>query len=161
MDIALIREKTTKWLGKYKYLLLIVLVGVGLMLIPFGKGEEETNIPIATTIMPQQDVNAQLEEILTQIKGAGKVKVMLTLRAGQQTVYQTDTPSSDRVDTVIITGQDRTQSGLVQQILAPTYRGAIVLCQGADSPSVCLAIKDAVAKVTGLDASEISVLKMK
>jgi stage III sporulation protein AG len=39
--------------------------------------------------------------------------------------------------------------------------GAIVLCQGADVPSVRLAIVDAVSKVTGLVANQISVLKMK
>ena len=70
---------------------------------------------------------------------------------------------SDRIqtETVLISGSDRGQEGLIKQINAPTYRGAIILCQGADSPSVCLAIKEAVSKVTGLDTSEISVLKMK
>ena len=86
---------------------------------------------------------------------------MLTVKSSEQTVYQTDTPAADRHDTVIITGDDRAQNGLVQQIISPTYRGAIIPCQGADSANVCLAIKDAVSKVTGLDASQISVLKMK
>jgi hypothetical protein len=39
--------------------------------------------------------------------------------------------------------------------------GAIVVCQGADSPSVKLAITQAVAKITGLGTDEICVLKMK
>ena len=161
MDITLIREKATKWLGKYKYLVLVVLLGVGLMLIPFGGKNEikETTVPQQT--FPQVSLDEELEKILSKITDVGNVEVMLTVRSGAQTVYQTDSSSSDREDTVIITGQDRVQSGLVQQVIPPTYRGAIVLCQGADSPSVCLAVKEAVAKVTGLDASEISVLKMK
>ena len=60
----------------------------------------------------------------------------------------------------MITDENRTQTGLVQQSIPPTYRGAIVVCQGADSPAVCLAVKEAVSKVTGLDTSQISVLKM-
>ena len=86
---------------------------------------------------------------------------MLTVKNGEQTIYQTDIPGTDRQDTVIITDEDRAQNALVQQIISPTYRGAIVLCQGAENASVCLAIKEAVSKVTGLDASQISVLKMK
>ncbi|MBE6958536.1 MAG: hypothetical protein E7447_05235 [Ruminococcaceae bacterium] len=160
MDIGNMREKTVKWIGKYKYLALIILVGVVLMLIP-GKKEETAIVPEVSVSPPSVSIREELEKILSNIQGAGRVQVMLTEKSGEQIVYQTDTPSSDREDTVIITGQDRVQSGLVQQILPPTYRGAIVLCQGADSPAVCLAVKEAVSKVTGLDTSEISVLKMK
>lgn len=160
MDIGKVREKVTNWIGKYKYLVLIILVGVVLMLIP-GRTEEETVTPEVSVTTPAVTIDKELEQILSNIQGAGRVQVMLTVKSGEQVIYQTDTPGTDREDTVIITGQDREQAGLVQQILSPTYRGAIVLCQGADSPSVCLAIKDAVSKVTGLDASEISVLKMK
>lgn len=161
MDITLLKDKTTQWIGKYKYLVLILLVGIGLMLIPSSnKKTEESAVQIQS---PQQTESLadELEDILSNIKGAGKVQVMLTVKNGEQTIYQTDTPATDRQDTVIITGEDRTQNGLVQQIIPPIYRGAIVLCHGADNANVCLAIKEAVSKVTGLDASQISVLKMK
>lgn len=161
MELAAVREKATKWLGKYKYITLVVVVGVGLMLIPFGSKKENTVTSATQVPIQQLALDEELEKILCQIKGAGRVEVMLTIRSGSQTIYQTDTPSSDRQDTVIITGEDRVQSGLVQQIIPPAYRGAIILCQGADDPGVCLAIKEAVSKVTGLGASEISVLKMK
>ena len=160
MDISKLRDKALLFIGKYKYLALVILIGIVLMLIP-GKTEEKTVVSEITSTAPTVSLDKDLEKILSNIQGAGKVQVMLTVKSGEQVVYQTDTPGQDREDTVIITGQDRVQSGLVQQILSPTYRGAIILCQGADSPSVCLAIKDAVSKVTGLDASEISVLKMK
>lgn len=161
MDITLLKEKATLWIGKYKYLVLILLLGIGLMLIPSGnrKGEEsavQQQAPIQTASLADE-----LEDILSNIKGAGRVQVMLTVKNGEQTIYQTDIPGTDRQDTVIITDEDRAQNALVQQIISPTYRGAIVLCQGAENASVCLAIKEAVSKVTGLDASQISVLKMK
>lgn len=161
MDIKMWREKSQKWLGKYKYLVLVLLVGVGLMLIP---SQNDTNVPQETAEADDVEtvsISRELEDILSNIKGAGKVKVMLTVKTGEQTIYQTDTPATDRQDTVIITDGDRSQTGLVQQVISPIYRGAIVLCQGADSANVCLAIKEAVSKVTGLDTSQISVLKMK
>lgn len=160
MDIAVLREKAGKWIGRYKYFVLILLLGVALMLIPGSKQEKENASPIIQSV-EQTSLDEKLEQILTNIKGVGRVQVMLTVKTGEQTVYQTDKPSAEREDTVIISGSDRTQSGLIQQVISPTYRGAIVLCQGADSPSVCLAVKEAVSKVTGLDASQISVLKMK
>ena len=161
MDIKALKGKAIQWIGKYKYLALILLVGIGLMLIPSGtKTSRQTNQNVLTAT-PTVSITEELEEILSNIQGAGKVKVMLTVKSSEQTIYQTDTPAADRQDTVIITDEERAQNGLVQQIISPTYRGAIVLCQGADSASVCLAVKEAVSKVTGLDSSEISVLKMK
>lgn len=161
MDLTSLREKAGQWIKKYKFVILILILGIALMLIP-GTAEKKEEIQATSQLEAQQEsLDEKLSEILSNIQGAGRVRVMLTAKAGEQTVYQTDQPSSDRRDTVIITDDNRAQSGLVQQVISPTYRGAIVLCQGADSASVCLAIKDAVSKVTGLDTSEISVLKMK
>ena len=161
MDIKALKEKAGLWIGKYKYLALILFVGVGLMLIPGSKKEDKATVQNIQSPVQTSSLTEDLEDILSNIKGAGRVQVMLTIKSSEQTVYQMDTPATDRQDTVIITGDDRSQSGLVQQIISPTYRGAIVLCQGADSANVCLSIKEAVSKVTGLDASQISVLKMK
>lgn len=159
MDINTVREKVSVWIGKYKFMILILLLGIGLMLIPGNKKEETvvSEIPV----VQETSLDRELEQILSNISGAGQVQVMLTVASGEQVIYQTDAASADRQDTVIITGENRVQDGLVQQIIAPKYRGAIVLCQGADNANVCLAIKEAVSKVTGLDSSKISVLKMK
>lgn len=163
MELRELGKQTGKWLEKYKYLVLVVIIGIVLMLIPTqtsvqAKVEEEKK-----TETP--DVSLQLAEILAQVKGAGKVEVMLTLASGEQTIYQTDDSQGDggtgQQDTVIVTDQSRGQNGLIQQVNAAKYRGAIVVCQGADNASVRLALMDAVSKVTGLDYSRISVLKMK
>ena len=160
MDMSALRMKISDWISKYKYVLLIAMAGIVLMLIPAGKEAVQEEQAVASGIS-QRSVQEELTQILANIKGAGKVQVMLTERAGQSTLYQMDQTSENRQDTVIITDADRAQNGLVQQVVPPTYRGAIILCQGADSASVRLSIMDAVSKVTGLDASEISVLKMK
>lgn len=89
---------------------------------------------------------------------------MLTVSQGEKTVYQTDsdvTDQSSNSSTVIITDESRTEAGLVRQILPEQYQGAIIVCHGADDPSVRLAIVEAVSDVTGLGADRISVLKMK
>ena len=104
----------------------------------------------------------RLEAILSDIEGAGTVRVLLTEDSGRQTLYQTDVQSDDTrrtEDTVLVEDAERTETGLVRQTLEPKYRGAVVLCDGADSSTVRLAIVNAVACVTGLGADRICVLK--
>ena len=156
-------RKLTKFLTKYRYVALILALGLVLMLFPFDSKEEKTEQK-ETAAASQTDVTEELVKILSQIKGAGKVSVMLTVKTGESVLYQTDedvSGGSIRQDTVIITDGDRVQSGLVQKVVAPEYRGAIVVCEGADKPEVRLHIIEAVASVTGLGTDKISVLKMK
>jgi stage III sporulation protein AG len=159
-------EKIMGWVRKYRFVVLILLVGIGLMLIPFGD-KEKTETSVSATAPTQPDISKELSQILSQIDGAGEVSVMLTVRTGTSTVYQTDDShttgesGTTRQDTVIITDENRAQSGLVQHIVYPEYRGAIIVCQGADNLQVRLNIMEAVARITGLGMDKISVLKMK
>ena len=170
MDWIDLREKATELFKKYRYVLLVLLAGLFLMLLPEGDDSaEETQEPQQVVVQAEEkDLQDSLAEILGCIEGAGKVKVLLTQAAGEKTVYQTDEDisadgdsSNVRRETVIVSGSDRAEAGLVQQVNPPVYMGAIVLCQGADSPSVRLAIVEAVANATGLTTDKISVLKMK
>ena len=152
-------EKIMRWVRKYRFVLLILLIGMALMLIPFGE-KETSSESIERTVQPQTDITQELTEILSQIDGAGEVSVMLTMRTGISTVYQTD-DSDTRQDTVIITDENRTQTGLAKHIEYPEYRGALIVCQGADNVQVRLNIMEAVSRITGLGMDKISVLKMK
>lgn len=168
MDIGLALKGAGKQLKKYKYPLIVLLVGIILMVIPTGsKKQTQGNMPEATEAF-QVSTEEKLAEILSSIKGAGNVKVMLTIQAGEEYFYQADTnatqsdaTSSTTTDTVILTDKNRTQSPLIRQILGPKYQGAIILCTGANDPSVKLSIIDAVSKITGLGSDKISVLELK
>lgn len=148
---------------KYKYALLVVLLGLALMLIP-GRTESKEETPEPTVAQQTKTEDAErLEDFLSQIQGAGKVQVLLSYAKGERTVYQTDSDTDSggtRMDTVIITDSQRGESGLIQQIDPPSYLGAIIVCQGADRADVRLAIVEAVSTYTGLGADRISVLKM-
>ena len=164
MDRLALKEKAQHLFGKYKYVVLVLLVGVVLMLLPTR--QEKTNQPNvdAESVERKQDIQKELAQILTQIEGVGAVQVMLTIGSGEETVYQTDTETTDnscRVETVIVTDTSRAQQGLVQKINPPKYLGAIVVCKGGGNAAVKLAVVEAVSRVTGLGADQISVLKMK
>ena len=166
MDWVTLREKLRLWLKEYRYVILVLFLGIVLMLLPQSNEREEgdTEAPVAETVAAVS-LQEQLEQILTMVQGAGKVRVLLTKAAGERVVYQTDgeesSQNSKRTDTVILSDPGRAESGLVQQILPPTYQGAVILCQGADSAAVRLALIEAVSNATGLSSDRISVLKMK
>lgn len=165
MDRIDFAVKVKQLLGKYKFALLILFAGIFLMVIPEKETiEVEEKGEVQQILTPAQE----LEEILGQIDGVGMVKVLLTESAGAQTIYQTDddiTRSEDserkNTQTVIVSGSNREELGLISTVKAPIYLGAIVVCQGGDMANVKLAVVQAVSNVTGISSDRISVLKMK
>ncbi len=153
-----LKDRILSWLKRNKFVFLILAVGIAFMLIPSREEVTEESEPTQATV--QRNISEELAQILSQIKGAGKVQVMLTVKTGRTTVYQFDQDSNGQ-NTVIITNADRAQEGLIQRTDPPQYLGAIVVCTGADSAAVRLSIIEAVSKVTGLGTDRISVLKMK
>ncbi len=168
MEMKPLKGTITQGIKKYKYAVIVLAAGLAFMLIPSRNGSTKVQ-PVQTSIQQEiPDMQTQLEQILSRIKGAGEVKVLLTQAKGERVVYQTDKNSSvsdssttESLDTVIVTDTNKNETGLIVQIEPPEYLGAIVVSQGADEPTVKLALVEAVCKVTGLGANEISVLKMK
>lgn len=153
---------------KYKWILAVLVAGIFLMMLPQDKIEHSEGVVLPEKNHSEVSFEEKLETILSSLDGAGTVKVLLSTEYGANTHYQTDTELSKREEeqdkrseTVIITASDRNEMGLIQRIDAPIYRGAVILCQGADSPAVKLAVVDAVSTATGLKSDRISVLKMK
>lgn len=159
-----IRKQLINLVKEYKYVALILAIGILLMLLP-EKQEMPDSAPVQSS---EGNLQAQLEEILSQIRGVGKVRVLLTVESGEKTLYIRDEDRSEssensqtRSQAVIITDSDRAQQGLISQVLPPSYLGAVIVCQGGDQPEVKLAVVEAVCDAVGLTADKISVLKMK
>lgn len=155
------------YIKKYRYGILMFLIGIFLLLFP-ARNEPESVPQVSIEHKEPTTLQQELEILLSQMEGAGKVRVLLTEAASERKIYQLDeisdygeSTSSIRRETVIISGSDRDEDGLVQQTLPPCYLGAVVLCQGAESASIRLAIIEAVSRATGLASCNISVLKMK
>ena len=150
-------------LEKFKYPALILLLGLALILWPSKKKQPEVSAPVTEQAESAPSIEEEMEEILSCIEGAGKVRVLLTMRSGDETVYQTDPVSSkgqdseSRTVTTVMAGD----VPVVRQMVYGQYRGALIVCQGADSPSVCLQLVNAVAGLTGLPVDRITVIKMK
>ena len=168
MDRLAFTEKIAQTIKKYRFVLIVLAAGILLMLLPMKQEDAPVKIDCeAVSPKSSWDITDALTEILSKVEGAGEVKILLTVARGESTIYQQDSDitsgenGSIRQETVIITDSNRNQSGLIQQIDPPVYRGAIIVCQGADNDVVRLHIIQAVAKITGLGTDKITVLKMK
>lgn len=167
MDWIGMKKTGMETLKKYRYVLLVVLIGIFLMVLP-EKTEAVQPSAQEPPVQEQEDLQEELSDILAKVSGAGRVELLLTCAAGEKTLYQTDDDLTSaensrdaRKKTVVVAGSGREEAGLVSQVLPPVYRGAVILCQGADSAQVRLSIVEAVSNATGLSTDKISVLKMK
>lgn len=168
MDIRRWTGNLPALIKKYRYPILVLAIGLVLLAWP-QRGDADDLQQVETVATEEKvDMSQQLKNILAQIEGVGRVEVLLTVKTGETTVYQSDedistseSSSTIRTETVIITGSDRQQQALVSQILSPEYLGAVIVCQGAGDAKVCLAVVEAVSKATGLGTDKITVLKMK
>ena len=167
MDWIAVSGKIMDYIKKYRYVLLVLAAGIILMALPEKKAQTSDSPQPAETAQ-QLGLQESLEELLSQMEGAGKVRVLLTQARGEQILYQTneDTDTAEnssqlRVETVILSGSDRGETGLVQQVNPPKYLGAVVLCQGAGNAAVRLSVVEAVMSATGLTSDKITVLIMK
>ena len=148
-------------LGKYGYVLLVIAVGAALLLWP-GGGEQETVLTQESeTYFDLEEFETKLEQALSRIEGAGEVSVVLTLESdGRQVLAQDQELAGDggSASTVVTVGQGSgTQEVVPLQTVAPSFRGALVICPGGGNPQVRLELIQAVSALTGLSSNHITV----
>ena len=160
-------------IANYKYLLLLALAGVVILLLPpFGeKRGQDTPLSTEASGYSLLQTRQEMEEILGQIDGVGRVRVMLTVASGGERIYQGNRevsysgPASAPEDyesvteTVLLNRGSGQQEALQTQELYPAYVGALVVCDGAGNAATVLKVKEAVSVLTGLGTDSISVVK--
>lgn len=162
--------KPLEVLGRYKYALLVVLIGALLLLWPGGRGAPEGADSglrqISAGSMSLEETERAMEAILEKISGVGRVDVMLTLHSGSELVLAQDSSlrysgSVQSPDNYERRSDAVTDSGgvVVTQEKCPQYRGALVVCDGGGSDTVRLQVMEAVSALTGLGSDRIAVVK--
>ena len=162
---------------KYKYAVLILVIGIGLLLLPGGKEEKtivsapvESSLPVQASY--ETELENKLEAILSQIHGVGRVQVILTVKQGEETHYLLDrdirTGSGESNPTVeesekavIISRGSSYDEPIVTKKDYPLFQGALIVCEGGGDAEVKLQITEAVAALTNLSSHNITILKMK
>lgn len=129
---------------------------------------EMTKEPIRT----EHTLEQQMERVLSQIEGAGQVKVMLTYRTTKENVWEKEEISeqikkgeeqSNRLEQKVVLAEDSKgiQSPLMVTEYAPQVEGVVIVAQGGDNPAVSQALNSAAQALLEVPAHKIAVLKMK
>ena len=147
------------------YPALVLAIGILLLLLP-GKESEETVVSPEQADFSLAQFTAQAEELLSKIDGVGKLSLQLSLETDGMREYlydlreDTDETSHSIQQETVLVDRDGNEEPITLERVYPSFRGAVVVCQGADSSSVVLAVKEALSSLTGLGMDKIKVLKM-
>ena len=149
---------------KYRAALIVLLAGV-LLLVSGGREEKTDAAQTDADSFSLSDFETQLCRRLSAIDGAGRVELMLSLEQTGEAVYAVNTretggaASSRESDVAVISSSGYGETPVTVKNVLPTFRGAIVLCDGAENAAVRLAVTQAVETVCGLTSDRITVLK--
>lgn len=159
---------------KIKIALLIgsvcILILIASEFIPAKTSDKSNSQPQSTDYSQyEQQVEERLSSILSRIEGVGKLSVMVTLENSGKKVFSTDEENS------VSTGEKDTQSSnsrqyvvvqkdsgdepLESEATTPEVRGVIVVCEGAENPTVKGNVVSAVSAAFNISSSSISVVK--
>ena len=175
-------DKIKYELGKYKYVVPMIAVGLVLVLWPSSSREDRTSNVLAENTAKQEPVKSdlsemeeQLAEILSAADGVGRTLVFLSPGSEGVTTYAEHSSSSyqqtagdaseiDRSDektVVTIRDADGNELPIAKTHTYPTYRGALIVCEGGDEPKIRLAVTQALSSLLGIGTDAIQVMKMK
>ena len=168
------KQGKRKWLaliGSYKYVLIVVAAGILCLAWPSRSPTEPEQEAAGASSMDLEAIQTEMEESLGAIQGVGELRLMLTVDTGTQRELAGDTSLSysgettapedysRTTETVVVSGGSGEDQVVVTRETYPQFRGALVVCQGADDPQVKLSVIEAVSALTGLGSDKISVIR--
>lgn len=181
-------KKNIENLVVFLVLLIITIIAINSI---WGKNDNKDNKESETTFkeLAQESINSnniktdeynledELEDILSNISGVGKVEVLITYSQSSQVVAmydekvttsiteETDTAGAKRnvqesdVSKEIIVDGDN--APITEKVVMPKIEGAIVIAEGANNATIKTDIIQAVSAVTGVSTYKVQVFKMK
>ncbi len=193
-----------KWMEKYPIekwfkrdnLLLLVLAGILIVVIALPVKEEEAPNREQTAGIQKEDEGSEsdrynekyeyaayleekLEKILTQVKGVGKVSVMITLECSEEKVIhidetsvsnettETDSQGGSRVVTqmnleeeTIYVKNDAGESPYVVQTKLPKIAGVVIVAEGAANGGVKKNLSNIAETLLNVEIHKVTVVAM-
>jgi stage III sporulation protein AG len=166
-----------------QWVLAILCLAVLVVIYAVFSADGGSDVPVDESATGQSggvsydDIESRLEEILSQIEGAGKVRVMITYATGTETVpaMSTDSQSSvseqsDETGSWQKSAESSEQSSpvtsrsggevLVLTEKMPQILGVMVVAEGAGDLSVRLALQRAVETVLQISSKKVDVFPM-
>lgn len=156
---------------KYRAVLIVLLAGVLLLASAGHGGDTDVRSTAQTQDAADFDLVAfeqLLCDRLAAVDGVGRVELMLSLEQTGEAVYAVNTrqttggadSASFESDLTVVSDSSYGETPVTVKNLLPTFRGAVVLCDGAGDANVRLAVTQAVSTVCGIGADKVTVLKL-
>lgn len=160
---------------KTKIIFVLGAVGVFILLLSElmpnsgeKKKEPETSaLSLDETDKYRQSLEKQLKEIISQIDGAGKAEVMITIGGTEEHIYaeqgdidrQNDSgrDAVKQKNEIILADIDNDKQPVLRKVVSPEIKGAIVVCDGGSNPQTKERIMNAVSAALGIPFNKISV----
>lgn len=118
----------------------------------------------------------RIENIVSSIYGAGKVRVLVTLQNSEEYIYATNSrnnldtsesydssgrknsdESSDNEESVMTIDGENGKEALIRTVISPTVEGVVIVCQGAEKEDVRARIIEAVTTALGISSRRVCV----
>ena len=167
--------------SRWSRYILVILICIGMLALiwPMGKNEsvqvseESTSGSVERS---QQNISQELENILSQVKGAGQVRVSISLNSDglksyasntkndvRETVEQDNKGGDRQVREENISSEIAVSGGsaLLVEEKAPQITGVLVVADGANDPVVKEELGEATAALLNLSPHQIRVLPRK
>lgn len=146
--------------------LAVLIGGAAMLLLLLSELLPAKAEPAAASTAPQEaaayqnSLEDRLETLISQMDGAGKTTVMLTLETGEETIYALDTQSGQMQEqqTHVLLEDG---SALAETVYQPQIRGVAVLCDGGGDVRVAARITEMVGALLDLPANRICVEQRK
>ncbi len=174
-----VRGGFSPWGGKNVKYILIALICLGLLALIWPSGNRKTPSSAEQQVSASQDssqvkkeISSNLESILSQIQGAGEVKVSVYLASDGTKTYASNSRDETRETTEGGSGdtkktseeskqRDLAVSGgspLLIENKAPQVLGVLIVADGAVSPEVSERLVEAASTLLNISAHQVSVM---
>jgi len=156
-----------------KALIIIFIVGIVLLMLPTGNSEKTKEIAETDEFLKYQDeLEQDLENIISKIKGVGSVDVMVTLEDSGNTYFakdesenltETDSETNKSKElTHVLKGEGSSEeSPLITKKTYPLVSGVLICAKGAENVQIKNNIIKAAQALLGVKTHRIEVLERK
>lgn len=163
------------------------LLGIALIFLSGflkGGGTSEPNAASSKPAYSAEEYEARLESelrgLIMKIRGVGDASVMVTLEQTEQSVYakqeknsgqttedkssgtaRNEKDNSNETSYIIVRDADGSEKAVAVTEIQPLVKGVVVVCDGADDPTVQQNVVDAVTTALDITSVRVCVIRAK